>query len=421
MINLEDFKNNNDNYLTHTHMLQQAIDCAAKAGEELVIPAGVYVTGTLYLRDGLTLKLEKNALILGSGDFNDYSDAVDLFTDAVDHLRGRSLIYAENVSKVKIYGEGIIDGRGAIYSVSHPNHEERPFLMRILRSSDIEIDGITLKDSAAWTLHMMDCDNISIRSVNIHSRVNGNNDGIDIDSCRNCIIDHCCINSGDDAVCLKSTIDKPCENIKVTNCAITTNWAGFKIGTESVGDFINIRFEDSFIYDCNGCAIKICPVDGANLDGLKISNIKLLNCTGPIFITSGERMRSYHGPNPRSCPGTIKNICIDHIEGVCIDAKGTTYKGEAWGNAKAAVCISGTDRSHIRNITLNDINLSMPGGIRQYSLSPIPQMGTQYPEFHCFGVLPACGMYVRNTDDLSYSDIHIQLREPDIRKMIVIE
>lgn len=410
-----------NNFSLCTSKLQNAIDSASSSGEELTIKKGIYICGTLFLRSNLTINLEKGAYILGSNDINDYSEDVNLFTDAVDHKRGRSLIYADGIKNVNIYGEGCIDGRGELFPESHPRHLERPFLFRIMNSNNISINGISLKKSASWTLHLMNCEDITIKNLFIHSRVNGNNDGIDVDSCRRCNIENCFIDTGDDAICLKSTVNRPCSNIYVKNCIITTNWGGFKIGTESVGDFRDICFENSFIYDCNGCAIKICPVDGGCLDNLTINNIRLENCTGPIFIANGDRLRTYQNNNFRTEPSSIKNIKIENITGSCVDAEGTIYNGEPWGNAKSAICISGIDNCKIDGVFLNNISLTMAGGVKEYMPHQIPPMGKRYPEFHNFGVLPAWGIYVRNTENLQTKNINLNARDDDVRPMILSE
>ncbi len=421
MITINAYNTDNTGATCETKKLQHAINAAAGSGHELVIEKGIYVTGTLFLKSNLTIRLMKGAVLLGSEFFKDYSDNVNMFTDAVDHERGRSLIYADGIENVTICGEGVIDGRGGIFSPRHPNHVERPFLVRIMNSSNISIDGITLQKSASWTLHLSGCDDVSVKNVRVHSRVNANNDGIDIDCCRHCIIDNCNIDTGDDAICLKSTFDRPCSDIIIRNCIITTDWAGFKIGTESVGDYDNIFFENSYIYDCNGCAIKVCPVDGANINDLSIKNITLRNATGPIFIANGDRLRTYQNGHTRTIPGSINNVLIENISGTCIDAIGTTYKGEAWGNAKSAICISGTESDHIKNLTIRNIDVSMQGGVTEYESGTIPPMGKRYPEFHNFGVLPAWGIYVRNADNFRHSGIKLTKREDDIRPETVIQ
>jgi len=409
-----------DKHIT-TAAFQKAIDEAAANQTELVVEPGAYVLGTIFLRDNLTMNLKKGAYILGSADFEEYSSDVDLFTDAVDNLRGKSLVYAEDVKNVKIYGGGVISGRGAIFGTSHPHHLERPFLVRMIRCEDITLENITLRDSAAWNLHLMDCENVTVKDVAVKSRVNENNDAIDIDACRNVRIDGCDLDTGDDAICLKATVDKPCRNVHVTNCTITTNWAAMKIGTESVGDFEDVTISDCFVYDCNGCGIKICPVDGANAKNITIERIRFVNTTGPIFIANGERLRVYHEGHQRFQPGIIENVTISDIEGDAINAIGTTYKGEAWGNAKSCIVVSGTPQARLKNVVIQNLRMAMAGGVSEVPTGAVPEMGVRYPEFHNFGVLPAWGVYVRHADGFVSENVELTLKEEDARDMCVFE
>ncbi|GHV45326.1 hypothetical protein FACS189492_2650 [Clostridia bacterium] len=420
MYNVMNFGACGDGLQIDTTSLQTAIDAASSANEELLIPRGTYLTGTLFLRNHTHITMEEGAVLLGSVDFADYSGNVNLFCDAVDTKRGRALIYAENAADIRLGGKGVIDGRGALFGETHQGHGERPFLVRILTSRNVQIEGLTLQKSASWGLHLMDCEDISVRDVKIFNRCNVNNDGIDIDSSRRCVIERCFIDSGDDAVCLKSTCNKPCADISVRNCVITTNWAGFKIGTESVGNFENITFTDSFIYDCNGCAIKICPVDGATVRNVLIDNIRLQSVTGPIFVANGERMRTYHAGQHRDTPGTVECLTISNVFGNCRNAVGSLWNGDAWGNAMACVCISGTDTNKLNNITVKNINLSMPGGAATYPFREVSEMGERYPEFHNFGVLPTWGMYVRHVRDLKTENITLQLFGEDVREEVVL-
>ncbi|MBO5453433.1 MAG: right-handed parallel beta-helix repeat-containing protein [Clostridia bacterium] len=399
-----------------TDKIQEIIDSCAKTGEEVVFKKGLYRTATLFLRDNSKIILEKGAMILGVDDFDAYSDDIDVFTDAVDGKRGKALIYAENASNISITGDGIINGNGKVFSA-----DRRPFLIRIVRCNNVHIEGIQVHDSGAWNIHLMDSDNIYIKDLFIKSKVNSNNDGIDIDSCRNCRIEDCIIDSGDDAICLKSTLDKPCRDIYVNNCTLSTDWAGLKVGTESVGDFENVVIENTYIYNCKGCAIKIIPVDGGNLNNLTIRNVTLDKCTGPIFISNGERLREYHGCK-REIPSTIKNVVIDNVKGTCVDGPNDRfYKGEAWGNAKSCICISGTKNAPVENVTISNIDVEMAGGVSEYEKTPVPEMGTRYPEFHNFGVLPAWGIYGRNIKGLKKENVNLTLREEDVREMEAYE
>lgn len=404
-----------------TKRFQEAVDSAAKSGTELTVEPGAYVLGTIFLRDNLKLNLKRGAYLFGTAEFDEYSSDVDLFTDAVDNLRGKSLIYAENVTNVKIYGGGVISGRGGIFNQEHPNHLERPFLVRLIGCKNIALDGIELRDSAAWNLHLMDCEDVTVTNVTIKSRVNENNDAIDIDACRRCVISGCSLDTGDDAICLKATVDRPCRDITVKNCVITTNWAAIKIGTESVGDFENITISNCFVYDCNGCGIKIVPVDGGNAKNVTIQNITFLNTTGPIFIANGERLRVYHEGHERKEPGVIENLLISDIHGDAVNAIGTTYKGEAWGNAKSCIVVSGTETARLKNIVIRNVDMQMAGGEAMAPVGKVPEMGVRYPEFHNFGVLPAWGIYVRHADGFRAENVNLTLKSKDVRPMCVTE
>ncbi len=404
-----------------TEKFQEAVDCAAESGKELVVEPGAYVLGTIFLRDNLTMHLKKGAVLLGTADFSQYSSDVDLFTDAVDNLRGKSMIYAEDVKNIKIYGEGVISGRGRIFNEDHPNFLERPFLMRLNGCSHVELSGFELRDSAAWTLHMMNSEDITIRDLTIKSRVNENNDGIDIDACRRVNISGCNIDTGDDAVCMKATVDRPCRDITVKNCIISTNWAAFKIGTESVGDFENVNISDCYVYDCRGGGIKLIPVDGGNARNITIQNVTFLNTTGPIFIANGDRLRVYHEGHARTVGGTVENVLISDIHGDAVNEKGIIHEGAPWGFAKSCIVISGTPDVRLKNIVIRNLDMEMAGDVMEMPEGPVPEMGKRYPEIHNFGTLPAWGVYVRHADGVHTENMNLKLKKPDVRSMFATE
>lgn len=385
-----------------TLYIQKLIDDASEKGCEAVVPGGVYVCGTIFLRDNLTLRLEKGAVIMGSVNPEDYSENVDIFYDGCGLPRGKALIYADGIKNVRIYGGGIINGRGAQHK-----YDGRPFLVRIKNCSDIELDGISLQDGAAWNLHIMDCERVRINSLLIKSHVNHNNDGIDIDASRDVTVSDCYVDTGDDAVCLKATVNKPCRNITVKGCTLSSSAAAIKMGTESVGDFENITISDINVYDTYGCAVKIVPVDGANVRNVNIENIKVENTVGPVFIANGERMRGYHGQPPRTVPGQIDGVNIKGIYGNCINPKNK--------DTLSCICVSGTVKNPVKNINLSDIHLEMPGGAAEYIPFDIPEMGDRYPEYYNFGILPSWGIYTRHTENLTTSDIALELGATDVR------
>ncbi len=399
-----------------TNRLQTLIDECSLKGEDIIFEKGLYKTATLFLKNNTHIILKKGAVILGSEKFEEYSTDIDIFTDGVNRKRGQALIYAENACDFSITGDGIINGNGAMQKGA-----VKPFLIRIVRCKNAKLEGIHIYDSGAWNIHLMDSEDICLKNLVVKSKVCSNNDAIDIDACRNCTIEGCFLDSGDDAICLKTTVDHPCTDIKVKDCIITTDWAGIKVGTESVGDFKNICIENTYIYNCRGCAIKLVPVDGGNLENITIRNITLNECTGPIFISNGSRLREYHG-HKRTVPGSISNVLIDNIHGTCVDGPDDRiFNGEAWGNAKSCICVSAIDSAPAKNITISNIDVEMAGGVEKYETTDIPQMDDKYPEFHKFGVLPAWGIYARNIDGFKAENICMKLRNADAREETVYE
>lgn len=398
-----------------TLKIQKAIDECSKSGDILVFPKGVYNSGTLSFRSNGKIKLEKGALISGATDLSHYPDNEASFVDAVGRKRGKALVIAYKIENLEIFGEGEICGNGKAFT------EERPFLFRFVEAKNCKLTGIKLSDSPSWCLHINQSSDIEIDGISIDNRVNANNDGIDIDSSENITIKNSHIQSDDDGLCLKSTLDKPCKNISISNCKVSSGWGAIKVGTESMGDFYNITVEDCYVYDTLGGGIKIVPTDGGAVDGLTIKNIKMDNTTGPIFIMSGTRMKEYMG----ACKKTksyIKNVLIENVTADVVSApiRGE-WDNEIWGNAIGGIIISGTKEDPIENLTLKNITADLPGGLEDYKPQPVRYVAEKYPEFHRLDPVPAKGIYARDCVGLTLENINLTYKKSDSREEIVLE
>ena len=283
-----------DGSTLNTVTIQNAIDLAAKSGGGRVFfPPGDYVTGTLRLKSGVTLELQNGATLLGSLNPEDYT-LVEPFTDAVGATRGYALIAAVDTSATGIIGPGTIDGRGAQLHVAAPNTPAaKPFLVLAVRSNTVSFRDLKLVNSAAWTMHLFQSTNIDVENVSIRSLGLANNDGIDIDSSQHVRVSSCTIESGDDAVCLKTTSPVPCHDIAVSKCTLTTRCAAFKIGTESAGDFSAIRISDCHVIQANLGTIKLLSVDGGHISDVLVERIQVDDTDTPIFLRLGARGRTF--------------------------------------------------------------------------------------------------------------------------------
>jgi hypothetical protein len=254
--------------------------------------------------------------------------------------------------------------------------------------------------------HYLDCENVVINNVTIQSRVNLNNDGIDIDSCQNVRISNCHIDTGDDAICVKATLNKASQNITVNNCVIKTSCAALKLGTESIGDFKNIVMSNCVIHDTEHGGIKLFSVDGARMENVIISNLIMDNVMGPIMMRLGERSRTYHeGQEPKKT-GCLKNVLISNVIANITENE----------RCPAGICISGIPGNNIEDVTLENINISFPGGCAEKRENiEVPENIENYPTFNMFGPLPASAFYIRHTKDITLTNVKIRFSKPDAR------
>ena len=215
----------------------------------MVIPAGNYKIGTLVMRSHVELHLETGATLYGSTDLKDYramkSDYVSLRTQTTTI----QLIYADAVEDVSITGFGTIDGRGAAFKKLSWNDEgiTRPHLLRFIQSKDIVVSDVTLKNSGCWMQHYLACDRVQIRGIKVFNRNNYNNDALDIDGCHDVVVSGMIADSDDDAITLKSTSPRLCENVSIHDCIVSSHCNAIKLGTETNGGFRNINIANCIV------------------------------------------------------------------------------------------------------------------------------------------------------------------------------
>lgn len=326
-----------------TKMLQKAIDaCAESGGGTVYLPPGEYLSGTIRLKDKVTLQLEKGATLFASRDTADYQVPYNIYKGNNPHQP--VLIYAENVSNISIVGEGTIDGqarreydelRGVDNFIAEETEAARlagvemkmyykipPIvsLIYLVECRDVNIRDIHIKESSSWTLHVQWCERVKISGIFLESSLEAgvNADGIDVDGCRDVLISDCVIKTGDDAIVLKSTLTKGryenCENVNVTNCVLASTSSALKIGTETFGDFQNIVFNNCTIENSNR-GLGIIVRDGGTVRDVIFSNISMqldrkhFNWWGnadPIWLVVRKR-------NQDSKVGSIENILFQNI------------------------------------------------------------------------------------------------------------
>jgi hypothetical protein len=416
-----------DGATVNTQSIQRAIDHAHKSGGGLVVvPSGEFLTGTLVLRNHVHLHLEPGALLKGSVDLADYPVMVPEIRSYTDNYTNKSLIYAENVTDVGITGNGIIDGMGAHANFQDKPYLERPYMIRMIGCRDILIRDVVLRDSPMWVQHYLACDDLVIDGITVDSRhANHNNDGIDIDACHNVRISNCLINSQDDAIVLKSTMDRKCRNVVVDNCVLTSHCNAFKLGTESNGGFENITFSNSVIHNTRLSGIALEIVDGGTMRNIIVSDIIMDSLHNPLFIRLGNRARPYADGAPIPGVGAVEGISIQNIRATNIglyQQPGRSDSGSDPNWRFIPASISGLPQSRPSDITIKNVVFEFPGGFTGLILpEDVPLNEKSYPEFRCMGVLPASALYIRNVSGIVLDGIQIRLVEEDGRTPIFLD
>ncbi len=426
--NIKAFGAVGDGIKIETGALQAAIDkCHAVGGGMVRIPAGRYQLGTVVLKSHVTLSLDFGAYLLGSQDLKDYP---------TEHLRparegeAHCLFYAEDAVDIRFEGLGEIDGRGKREvwprKAGPGGRDLRPRLIRMENCERVTFSGLCYRDPVFWGIHLVDCREVVFTAVTIRFRDNhANNDGIDLDGCENVLIENCDIDSGDDAICLKSSLN-PCRDIVVRNCVATSATAAVKFGASSSGGFIGVKVTNCRFYDCPMGAIKLELVDGGRLENVTISRIVMENVGSPLFVRLGNRGRVYTDKRRRRKGGqgpdvTPEGAAVGSLRSVRVTDVVAEVKGDDKAR-QAAIMITGIPDACVEDIVLENVTVSFPGGGTAEDASrEVPEDIARYPEQFFFGVLPAWGAYIRHARDIQFKNVLLSSRASDVRQQIVLD
>lgn len=421
-LNVKAFGAKGDGKAIDTTAIQAAIDQVdASGGGTVVVPPGRYRCGTIHLKDNLHLRITAGATLVAVKD-DELFDPLDTlkFPDAQGRMEcgnyHHALLAGDEVDNV------CIDGGGSLDDERLRRHGPKPLAVK--NSSRITIRDITSHNSPNYAVSLGNCEVITIENVRVFT---SNADGIDLESCRNARVAGCHVESRDDAVVLKGSLahGKPVvsSNIVVTGCDLATSCVGFKIGSETNGDFRNIVLSNCTIHSLGiarpplaGIAIE--SVDGGTIKGMTVSNIAMAGMKSPLLVRLGRRLR---GRMPAE-PGEITDVSISNVV-----ATGSRFP----------VVLGGLQEKPITRLSLANLHLEFdyagvqvlpdplepgPGAGEEKSRPPgttdftrIPENEERYPDIRMFGdPLPAWGLFARHVSGLRMSAVEfvVQGRDP---------
>lgn len=320
--------------------INAAIETVSRCGGgSVVIPAGLWVSGPIRLKNNVRLFLEKQAVLKFSKNREDYPLIITNY-EGQDCIRTVSPITAENAENIAISGQGVIDGSGDLWrpvkkfkltekqwqarlktspyvidtkeggiwlptesayignekniqkdapdalSQAAPYYDfYRPVMVSLRHCKNVLLEGVTFMNSPAWNIHPFFCEQLTVRNVRITNPYYAQNgDGIDIESCKNVHLHDNVFQTGDDAICLKAgknaearAIEGPCENIYIHDCLVEEGHGGFVIGSEMSRGVRNVCVERcTFTGTDVGVRLKSAMGRGGVVENIEISDLNMI-------------------------------------------------------------------------------------------------------------------------------------------------
>lgn len=386
-----------DGTTMNTKAIQRAVDCVSgNGGGTIYFPPGDYLTGTLRLRDNVTLYLEMGCTIWGSTDLDHYDP---------DH---KHLLWAEDARNIALVGRGAIDGNGPRFwdngrlerwlrgEVDLPRTAD---MIRFDRCENVILEDIDVRYGSFWNIGFGYCRRITVRALTI---INGiyeedgpNTDGINLWNCTKIRISDCDIQTGDDCIVVLGDS----RDVTITNCKFTTTETALMISGVR-----NLTFSNSTIHDA-GCGVGFRVWNGIVVDGVLIDNIVMdvsekFNTGGqaiylwsfPLYVESDDQI-----PKDRPLPpaGVVDNVTISNVT----------------AKANGGVFITGfrEREGYIKGLTLDNIRIHMFGGKDKSELNADPP--DPYPIYGFHGAPYA--MYFRYVENLILHNVQFSWNTPE--------
>jgi polygalacturonase len=425
-INIINFGAKSDGLTLNTKSINNAIiACNKKGGGVVVIPKGLWLSGPIELKSNVNLHLQKDAILQFTKDFDQFPLVASNW-EGLAQMRNQSPLWATSQTNIAVTGFGIIDGGGEAWRMVkkdkltesqwsklvasggmvsedkktwYPSEKTlkgsklknpgeitgdktpefynsikdflRPNLLVFTSCKKVLLEGVTFQNSPAWNIHPLMCQDLTVRNIYAKNPWYAQNgDGIDIESCKNVLIEGSTFDVGDDGICIKSGRDAagrkramPTENVIIRNNTVYHAHGGFVIGSEMSGGAKNIFVSDcSFIGTDIGLRFKTTRGRGGVVEKIFVKNINMVGVVGeailfdmyyaavdPVLLKGEQR----EAPKVELLPVTEETPVFKdfHISNVVCDG------------ASKAVFIRGLPELSISNITLENLSIRAKEGI----------------------------------------------------------
>ena len=414
-----------DGLTLNTKAINDAISaCSNKGGGVVMVPAGMWLTGPVELKNNVNLYLAKNALLQFTKDFNEYKLIAGNW-EGLTQMRNQSPVSATNAENIAITGSGIIDGNGDAWRMVrkdklnetqwkkllasggvlsddkktwYPSGKSlagsklknpgeitlektaafydsvkdflRPNLLVLTHCKKILLEGVTFQNSPAWNLHPLMCEDLTVRNVYAKNPFYAQNaDGIDVESCNRVLIEGSTFDVGDDGICVKSGRDeagrkrgKPTENMTVRNCIVYHAHGGFVIGSEMSGGARNIFVSNcTFIGTDIGLRFKATRGRGGIVENIFVNNISMKDIVGEAILFD----MYYMAQDPVPLAGEkreLPKVEFKPVDETTPQFRNFNIRNIVCNGASKAIFVRGLPEMHIKDIVLENMVLQAGKG-----------------------------------------------------------
>lgn len=427
-----------DGRTVNTQAIQKAVDmCHEAGGGTVLIPTGVFVSGTVILKGNVTLEVTTGAVLQASPNIRDYRKDTHYNRYRNEQSLDRCFIYAQDQENISITGNGEINGN----SEAFPNEGSiyRPMMFRFLRCRNIRIDSVKMYQSAAWTAAFLDSAYLWVSRVHIYNDRRYNGDGLDFDGCAHVFVEGCSITGTDDNLCLQAgSMEYPVRDIHINNCEFSSLCAAIRIGLKSIGDIYNVVISNCTMNRVWREGIKIECTEGGSITDIAVHNVVMRDVSRPVFVILNNRFETEdYGTSVElhQMPeiGRMENLLFSGITATdTAEMKKTHYRfgDDVMGEPKFGGIRIDAEKNHpIRGITLENIRYRSIGGVKREDIPEnYPEVLDRllYPDAECSeNYYPvwsrAACMDIRNVQELCLANVQLSTVEPDEREMFYVE
>jgi polygalacturonase len=415
-----------DGVTLNTKAINNAIDaCSKKGGGVVLIPEGFWLTGPVELKTNVNLHLKRNAVLQLTDDLNEFKLIAGNW-EGLPQMRNQSPISASNATNIAITGFGIIDGNGdawrmvkkdkltesnwkklvasggvlsddkktwyptagSLYGSKFKNPGAispektaafydsvkdflRPNLLVLTNCKRILLEGVTFQNSPAWNLHPLMSQDITVRNVQVKNPWYAQNgDGIDVESCKNVLIENSTFDVGDDGLCIKSGRDAegrkrgmPTENVIIRNCIVYHAHGGFVVGSEMSGGAKNIWVDNcTFVGTDIGIRFKTTRGRGGVVENINITNISMKDIVGEAILFD----MYYEAKDPiplageKPAPPRVETKPVTEETPIF---RNVWVKNVVCNGAEKAIFVRGLPEMNVQNIFLENMTLQAKHGL----------------------------------------------------------